>query len=290
MAENKLLVRLPNWVGDVVMALPSIEALHAAGFELICLGRPWINDLLSAYDFHCLSLSADFDDTLAQIDERHLEYALCFPNSLSSAWLFKRAKLKTFGYRGDWRRLLLYKSWPQPKELHQVRQYLALAKHTAEQLGLEWPAEVNEIPQLKLSAAAKQKAQQLIAEIAQPFEIACPLAVGTYNGQSKIWPHWQAFGEQCQRENKTLVCCPGPGELQQTEEVLPQAKILDQLSLSEMAAVMTHAQRVHANDSGPMHIAAAVGAPLTAHFGPSDPNLTGPLRSQNVEMIKWDNN
>jgi heptosyltransferase-2 len=77
-------------------------------------------------------------------------------------------------------------------------------------------------------------------------------------------------------QGETVVACPGPGEAAACAAALPGARLLDGLGLGAYAAVMSLSRRVVANDSGPMHLAAAVGAPVLGIFGVSDPGRTRP--------------
>ena len=286
MKTPSLLIRLPNWVGDVIMSLPTLAVLEQLGLEITCLGKPWIKDLLAAYNYRCVILSADKDDTIEQVRATGIEYALCLPNSFSSALLFKRAGIKAFGYKADWRSWFLYKGFKLEKNQHQVDLYLNLAKQMVAALGLSWPEQVGNTPALQLTPDALAKAGKMLESINKPFNVFCPLAIGTYNSQPKVWPGWQHLDREFFSEQKTVISCPGPGELAETQKVLPHATIVDQLSLSEMAAVMSQAEHVYSNDSGPMHIAAAVGAKVTAYFGPSDPTNFAP-RDRGVEVVRW---
>ena len=73
-----------------------------------------------------------------------------------------------------------------------------------------------------------------------------------------------------------VVACPGPGEEAACAAALPGARMIPGLGLGAYAAVLAGARRVVANDSGPMHLAAAVGAPVLWIFGVSAPRRTAP--------------
>ena len=89
-------------------------------------------------------------------------------------------------------------------------------------------------------------------------------------GESKIWPHWRALSARLTPQH-TLVVCPGPHEASHCSDLVPYATVLHGLNLNEYAAVLARAAGVIANDSGPMHLAAAVGAPTLGIFGCTDP-------------------
>jgi heptosyltransferase-2 len=82
----------------------------------------------------------------------------------------------------------------------------------------------------------------------------------------------------------TVIACPGPGEEAACASALPGVTPIPGLGLGAYAAIMATAQRVVANDSGPMHLAAAVGAPVLGVFGVSDPQRTRPW-SDRIQVI-----
>ena len=275
---KNLLVRLPNWVGDCVMALPALQGLHDAGFHLICLGKTWAKSLFSAYPW----------EIITNINEADAEMGLCFPDSFSSAWQMRAANIKPMGYRSDWRSLFLYKGFTRSKQVHQVEYYWNLAQNTSEFLQHPWPHAKIIPPQLQLTTAAHELATTILNQqaIQKPFWMLCPLAVGTIKGKSKVWPHWHELGERLHARGITVVTCPGPQEEVATQQVLPQAIQLPHLKLDAMAAVMQQAAQVIANDSGPMHIADAVGVPTLGIFGVANPWRTHPWSGRTIGDLR----
>ena len=105
--------------------------------------------------------------------------------------------------------------------------------------------------------------------------VLCPFAHGrTRDNKIKKWPHWQALAKEMAHLNP--IICPGPNELIEAKLHFPHAHMLDSLSLYEYAQVLSKARLVIANDSGPMHMAAALNIPTIGIFGVTDPNRTGP--------------
>src|SRR5205085_3450454 len=132
--------------------------------------------------------------------------------------------------------------------------------------------------QLSLSNATRVEAAKVLAQarIRGAFMVCCPMAVGTVHGQVKQWPQFVDFCRVQAAAGRTVVICPGPGEEAACEPFLPCAAVLRGVSLSAYAAIMACAEAVVANDSGPMHLAAAVGVPVLGVLGPGVPVRTRP--------------
>lgn len=128
---------------------------------------------------------------------------------------------------------------------------------------------------LRLAESHRRQAAEALAAISGPYAVLAPLAVGTIRGQSKQWPGFRLLARML-AEHGQVIACPGPGEESATQAALPGAILLPRLGVGAYAAVMARSRVVVANDSGPMHLAAAVGAPVVGVFGVSDPGRTRP--------------
>jgi len=279
--QGKLSIRLPNWVGDVIMALPAIDALANHGFQLTLYGKPWIHDLLSAYDFPMESISSDFWPARKVCCQSDSDIFLLMTNSISSAASVFFSGKKAIGYRTDVRRLFLNRSLPKQSGLHEVEYFYLLAQFaTAEYFKLKWQGSLPQKLMLKLKADKYEQARQVLhqAGIDGEFWVICPGAVGLgAENQSKIWPYWRQLSLDLCQAGRTLIACPGPGEEAFFKQVLsPEVTILPGLSLSIYAALIAQASSVIANDSGPMHLAAASQTDVLGIFGVTDPRRTRP--------------
>ena len=123
------------------------------------------------------------------------------------------------------------------------------------------------------------EAKALLAElgVAPGFVMICPFAGGTWSGQDKTWPAFPRFAaEALPRFDRPVLLCPGPGEETATaERDFNTCTILRGVKLGTYAALLQQAAVMVANDTGPGHMAAAVGTPLLSVLGPSDPAQWG---------------
>ncbi|MCX8040538.1 MAG: glycosyltransferase family 9 protein [Planctomycetota bacterium] len=267
-------VRLPNWLGDACMSLPTLARLRQAGFRLVCLGKGWAADLLAAEPDTVLRLPGSFWADVAVHRATGARRGLLFPNSMSSALRMRVAGLCAIGY-GGWRTPLLAHALAKPHGVHEVLAFWKLADPLCApadpppQLGLR----LTEEHRLAADAALQE------AGIRGDFCVVAPLAVGRIGGRSKQWPGFPLL-TRILAERWPVVCCPGPGEEPAARLAAPEARLCPGLGVGAYAAVMARARVVIANDSGPMHLAAAVGARVIGVFGVSDPARTHPWGPQ----------
>jgi heptosyltransferase-2 len=108
--------------------------------------------------------------------------------------------------------------------------------------------------------------------------LICPFAGGTWDKADKTWPGFATFvAEALPALGRPIVVCPGPGEEERiAREHFPGATLLPGVGLGHYAALMQQAGLMVSNDTGPGHMAAAVGLPLVSVMGPSDPRLWHP--------------
>ena len=142
------------------------------------------------------------------------------------------------------------------------------------------------IPHLPVNPQAQQQVEQLLQQEgiqANKTLIACH--VSSNNGQSKRWPipYWATLIDRLVREDGIQVVLTGaPDDMPLVTEVIHRthvhvSNLAGKTSLTQLAALYQRADLLVTGDSGPMHIAAAVGTPLIAIHGPTDPALSGPI-------------
>jgi heptosyltransferase-2 len=286
-APETIVVRLPNHLGDVCMALPALHLLAAARLQLLLAGRPWVEALLAAekWPFCPLrgSLWADARRLRVAAADCGAHRALLLPNSFGSALSCRLAGLQPAGFATDGRGLLLAQRVPQPSETHEVERFFAAARGALAAWGkptpaTQPPARLN----LRLREADRAAARAALsaAGVAGPFALLAPVARGTHRGQPKHWPHFAALPAALAARGLHALAAPPADEAAATQAALPGAMLLPPLPLGVFAALAAQARIVIANDSGTSHVAAAVGVPQVTIIGVTDARRTGPWSTQ----------
>ncbi len=294
MPGNVLAVRLPNWVGDVCMALPALHRLRAAGCDLRLFGRGWARDLLAGTGWSVHALPKGLRAGARALAGSGAERGLLLTNSFGSALQMRWAGIPAIGYRGDWRSWLLATPVRKTAGGHEVEAFWRLAL-VATGAGATGAASSVPPDRLDLPLADRHRSEAAAALAGAATALAClgpvdryvvlcPFAAGTINGVSKVWPSWPAFSRALAEQGIAQVVCPGPDEAAACATAVPAATPLTGLGLGAYAAVLAGASVVVANDSGPMHLAAAVGAPVVGVFGVSDPTRTRPWTRRGVAV------
>lgn len=274
MSAVPLAVRLPNWVGDVCMALPALGLLQSHGHDLRLFGRGWACDLLAGHPWRVEKLEKGWRPAARQLSGSGARRMLLLANSFSSAWQARWAGLAATGYRGDLRSWLLAEAVERPGPQHEVEAFWRLAARFAPGAPTRPPPVLGLVLHDRHCAQAELALRQ--AGVTGPFRVLAPLAAGKIGGRSKVWPGFPLLCRLLCESGGTVVACPGPGEEDATRAALPGAALLPGLGLGAYAAVCRRSQGVVANDSGPMHLAAAAGAPVLGVFGVGDPSRTRP--------------
>lgn len=293
----RLVVMSPNWLGDAVMSLPALQDLrrHFAAAELVVAARRGLGDLFKLTPFVDRVVSLDGDgrwwrfrsvgaDT-KRLSEVHADVAVLFPNSFASAWLASRAGIpERWGYSADFRGRLLSRAVSRPKG---ERHHAAYYQHLVHELGCELgPLE----PALIVPDAAVDAARSLL--VARGWDSSQPLVVmapGAAYGTAKQWipAHVARLAAALVRQRNAACVlvgsradAPATGGIRRAVPDDARDRVIDlagQTSLETLAGIFTLALVCVSNDSGAMHMAAAVGAPLIALFGPTREAETAPL-------------
>jgi heptosyltransferase-2 len=282
---GRVLVRLPNWLGDTVMALPMLEALGAAwpGTELWCLG-PWADPVLEAVPGVARRLHMPRDHRArgalaADLRGAGLDVVILTTNSLRTALDAWRTRApRRVGFAGEGRGALLTDAVPLPAPSpHQVAVYLLLLAP----LGL---APTMAAPALAVLPSRADAARALLAEVGVRPRAAVGLQLGAAFGPSKLWPAARLAGLSAELEARGVPAVfLGPasaaGLLGEVAAALPAPprSLVGRDHPALLPALLRELAVLVAPDSGPAHVAAAVGTPVVTLFGPTDPRLTAPL-------------
>jgi heptosyltransferase II len=273
----------PNWVGDTMMAWPVLEALADSGRRLAVLARPHLHPLLRLSPAVAELIERDEPaPTVERLRRAACVEAVLLPGSFRAAWLARQAEIPhRWGYRGNWRAALLSAPVPRPRRRrHQIEDYRELLAA----LGVAEPA--SWVPRLELPEAVRRAGEERLARGRLRAEgTLVGLFPGAEFGPSKRWP-WRRFAELARelrraRPQLGTVILAGPSEVWLAVRVHEESGRLHpvvgpELDLAQLAGVLSHLDLLVTNDSGPMHLAAALGVPCLALFGPTDPRRTAP--------------
>ena len=289
-APKPLIIRIRNWVGDVILGLPGLQLIESMGFELHLVARgKWAPSLLAGYDWRVYVQPAGLQAKVAQLRQlrnelaqrdpgfEQRENALLLPVSFSAALEMRMAGLKPVGVAKEGRSLLLARAEPWAQTGHELERYWDIACRFVGHPGPA-PREIG----FRVQPSKALAAQQLLAShgVTGAFTMICPFAGGkaaTADKADKKWPGFSAYAAMAEaRLGMPLVVCPGPGEQDEARQLYPAARMVEGADLAVYAGILQRASLVVANDTGPGHVAAALGRPLISLLGPTEAARWGP--------------
>ncbi|MFM8898961.1 MAG: glycosyltransferase family 9 protein [Burkholderiales bacterium] len=298
---KQLIVRLRNWVGDVVLGIPLLRLLESQGYQLHLIGKPWAKHLLLGEGWNVQSLAADWRARTTQLRElkhiclqtdpsfKHNLNALALPFSFSSALEMRLAGLRSAGYAHEGRGVLLSRPIKRPAGLHELQAYWHLASPFLPPNSSlpPPPSSIDYVvaPQDEVAAQALLAAHR----VAPGYIVLCPFAGGTFSKKPKTWPHFERLAQDLVQQRKQVLLCPGPGESDEARRLYPGCTVLDGVQLGTYAALLKHAALMVSNDTGPGHLAAAVGVDTLSVLGPTDAKQWGAWGS-NVTTVQGSDN
>jgi len=271
-----LIVRLPNHLGDACMALPALDLLADSGNALTLVGRRWARDLFAAYSWPAVSLSESRVDRIRALRNSRHAAGLLLTNSFGSALEFRMSGIAAIGYARDGRSWLLRRAVAVNATDHMVEYYHRLA---ATYVGTSPPVPRN--LRLRVDDQARQRGGDLLKlyGVTAKYVVLCPVAVGFHHGRVKAWNGFTRLSRELLASGVAVVAMPGPNESATVRSALPDTIVLPESDVATFAAVLAGARLVVANDSGPGHLAAAVGVRLISVFGVTEPEKTRPWGS-----------
>ncbi len=302
---RKILIRSTNWIGDAVMTTPAVEAIREnfPDARISVLVKPWVRDVFVAnpyideiilYDKAHRHKGLGGQVRLAkELAEFGFDLALLLQNAFEAAWLAYLAGIpRRAGYGTDLRGILLTHRvhlHPETKKVHQVHYYLRML----EGLGLK----VGKRPKLFLASPLDDRAwakNLLVNHGIKDDHALIGINPGASYGPAKRWlpehfleltrrlverPHVKIiiFGTDADTEVAKMVLKVAP------EQVINMA---GRTTLGQAIGMLAKCRVFVTNDSGLMHVAAALNVPLVAIFGSTDPVTTGPFSDRALVVHK----
>jgi lipopolysaccharide heptosyltransferase II len=325
MDTEKILVRGVNWLGDAIMTLPALQRLREARpraritlltpEKLAALwgGQPMIDNVMAFAPAETAWRMG------RRLRAEHFDVAVAFPNSTRSALeLWLAGVPRRIGAARGWRNLFLTDALPPRRGAVPMRKRSEADVRQALAMGLAAPAmpsrahHVHDYLYLAshLGALTEPVPPSLFVSPGQ-IEAACAkfaiggadvwfgLNPGAEYGPAKRWPA-ERFIEAAVTLRAQTACrwliFGGAGDVELTEGIARAIQsasgataamtLAGKTTLGELAALFTRCRVVLTNDTGPMHLAAAVGAPVVVLFGSTSPELTGPIFSGNAKILR----
>ena len=276
------------------MALPALAALRAA-YPDVHLALAAIPSLAPVFREGSDAIDArpqqivpvDTSREAAQLREGQFGAVLLLTNSFRTAWTARQAGIpERWGYAASGRRVLLTRALARPRKVHQSEYYLALVRG----LGIDAPAIV---PAIRVSAASRARARRLLEDlgIAESATLV-GFAPGAAYGHAKRWPPERVADvvtRLARERGATCVLVGAAGDREAgraIESTVPAdvrvANVIGRTDLGQLIGVLSACRAFVSNDSGAMHLAAALGVPVTAIFGPTNEQATAPLGDHDV--------
>jgi heptosyltransferase-2 len=300
-----LIVRCPNWVGDIVMATPTLDCLrenlpHARIIGLlrekahgIVKDGPWFDALVDCQD----KTWSGMWRAAKQIRQYAGDMAIVLPNSVRSAMTVCLGGAKEiYGYRRSFRGFFL-SGGPEPvRKNHRIlplpmtEYYLGICRW----LGLKTPEQVK--PRLFVGQELLGRGEALLRKYGiGEKDMVIGLNPGASFGSSKCWPaeNFAEIAELCESRLGAcimLFCGPGEEDIAQAIITQSQAKIIDtgrdRIDLEMLKPLIRRCSLLITNDTGPRHYAVAFDIPVVVIMGPTDPRYTGANLERTIVIRK----
>ena len=285
-----IVIRATNWVGDAIMALPTLRVVRSRFPEaqITILARPYVAAIYKHQQV-CddMMFVNDKRDMVDELRAQKFDIALLLQNAFEAAWLAWRAGIpERIGYARDGRSLLLTKAVPVPKpgeiSPHEQYYYLELLRRAG------W---LDSLPnETFISLYVPEENRQRAADFlfsagARQNKLRIAIGAGASYGSAKCWPpdRFAELANRLQAQSDADVILFGtPAEAAVSSAIAagmrqPPINLTGKTSIEDLPALLSQCHLFIGNDSGAMHVAASVGLPVVAVFGPTDPFGTAPV-------------
>ena len=303
---NRIVVRSPSWVGDAVMSLPALHELRRifpkahitvasrTGTAGVFIESNSVDDVL-------IQDRASFLSTFGQVSEwkrRQFDLAVLLQNAFAAAATAFLARVPLrIGYGTERRSPLLTTTLPLPAwkdKRHESFYYLNIVAELERMFfGSDSIVKTEPVFDLPVSEKRKNSARRIVidqrASPSKPLAILCP---GSVNSRAKRWPaeRYAELADKLIDAGIDVALIGSPAEIDVSLEVCGFAKhqpmvLTGKTSVAEVVALISIADLLVTNDTGPAHIGAALEIPTLVIFGPTNPLTTHPLSSK-AEIIR----
>jgi heptosyltransferase-2 len=281
------------------MAIPALRAVRGRFLEarIAIVARPYVADIYRgqkicddfiSYDPNGAHAGLSGRERLArELRAREFDVALLLQNAFEAAWLAWRAGIpERIGYARDGRSLLLTKRIPVPKHgeipPHEQFYYLELLRRAG------W---IDSLPRecsvrLDVAEAQRKRAEQTLSAAGARHNVPrIAIGAGASYGSAKCWPpeRFADFVNRFRLHTDADVILFGTASEQSVADAIaagikgPSIRLVGKTVIADLPTLLSQCQLFVGNDSGAMHVAAAVGLPIVAIFGPTDPHGTAPI-------------
>jgi heptosyltransferase-2 len=297
---SRLVIRAPNWLGDVVMALPAMAAVrrHFADAHLTIAATagvaPIFREGIDARPDSVVEFSSHKGEQNV-LEQGRFELGVLFPNSFQSAWTLRRAGVgQRWGYPTSLRGALLTRR-STPERIRGVQHHADYYRGLIRGLGI--PCD-DEPPRLQVSAGSATRAAALLQQRGVTSDARLVgFAPGAAYGQAKRWPpdRVAAVAARLVQERDATCLILGAAHDRPTARAIESwirahapgasGRVLDltgATTLGALVGVIARCRAFVSNDSGAMHVAAALGRPVVAIFGPTQERSTRPIGEHDV--------
>lgn len=294
----KILVRATNWVGDAVMSIPALEAIRGRWprADVVILARPWVAELYRGQGYADRVLVLDHAGRhrglwgrrrlASELRGERFDVAMLLQNAFEAAWIAARARIPVrIGYNRDGRGFLLTRAVdvPRPGELpaHEAYYYLELLRRAG---WIERLSAVEHIV-LRVDPAQRARAEETLCRAgARGRALRVAVAPGAAYGTAKCWPasRYATLADRLIADFGADVILFGTaGERAEAEKISAAMRrrpvtLVGETPIGDLPGLLAACHLFIGNDSGAMHVAAAVGLPVVAIFGPTNPAGTAP--------------
>ena len=298
---RRIVVRGTNWVGDAVMTVPALRALRSLfpNAHITLATRGWADGLFAEADFLNdiqVHEGTGLRSVVSQVrawQKRDFDLAVIFPNSLESALVaaLSRVPIRT-GYATEGRQRLLTHPLQLPewrRSRHEIYYYLNIV----EQLVNVENQQLQPDGSLTVGEARQAEARALLRSHGAGQRKVIALCPGSINSRAKRWPaeRFAALGDRLNAELDADVLLIGSEAESEVSATVSQAMkrkpivLTGKTNLTELVGILSIVDLLVTNDTGPAHIASALGRPTLVIFGPTNPLTTSPY-SESGQIIR----